>query len=809
MIGNMITRMLTSLLGMLLTVTVASAEEPAAARTSWRALLDDYCLACHSGAEPAAGLAFEELSPPGAEAPESAIWTRVLDAVEFAEMPPAGEAAPEEAVRQEWLDGIRRLLAATPHHRSAALRRMNRREYEYTLHDLLGIEVPLYDLLPEDGSVQGFDRVADGLNISSVLLEQYLEASQVAFDAVIRRIRPLPAATRRAELMEIQENIESVDKSKGGTIDVEQSFVKFTPGWPPARIDAAHPIEDGIYRCRVAVWPHDPGERTLAVAIYVGSLFGPETRKLIGIYDVTGSPQDPRIIEFTTHMDAGDTIHILPRIWPEHVTWRDKHEPRPGVGIVWAETHGPLDQAFPSLAQQRLFGQPPSLQMIEDQPIYMRHRKGVKLHVVESSLPREDAERIIREFLPRAFRRPVSDQELQPFVDLTLDRLRAGRSFEQAVRTGITAGLCSPQFLLLNRQPQVDDFELASRWSYFLWSSMPDEELLQLAADGRLRDRHVRQQQLERMLQDPKISRFVEGFTGQWLDLREIEFTTPSQKLYPEFDPLLQEAMLAETRLFFTHVLQQDLAVTNFIDSDFTFVNERLARHYGLHESAGSAIVWHEQLRQLQLPADCERGGVLTQASVLKVTANGTTTSPVLRGAWVLDKILNRPPPPPPPGVPAVEPDIRGATSIREIVEQHRAAEACASCHVRIDPPGFALEQFDAIGGARSFYRTLGDGQSIPGVKGYRRGPDVAPSGRLPDGRSFDDFSEFRRLLIERPEPFYRSLASKLLVYATGRAVTVADRPVVEAIVRQTRSAGGGLKSMIQAVIESELFLQP
>lgn len=800
----MSSRLFITILALMLGPGTIYATPADADANSATAFLKQHCVQCHGAETQEAALRFDQmaLANPSSSSNPSELWARMLDVMESGEMPPPDETQPSAAELKRVVDLISQHLQRTTAAIPPALRRLNRLEYENTIHDLLGIEVPLADLLPQDGSVQGFDNVADGLSISSVLMEQYLEAANVAFDAVIRRVQPLPVKTRRVQMMQVPENVESVQKKKGGTIAVEDSFVKFTPGWPPARLDDVHPIEDGVYRCRVAVWPHDPGERTLAVAIYVGALFGPETRKFIGIYDVTGTPENPRVIEFTSRMQEAHSIHVEPRIWPEHVTWRDKHEQRPGVGIKWAETHGPLDQSFPSIAQKQLFRDVEHITMLPDQPIYMRHRKGVKLHIVESSQARTDVERIVRDFAPTAFRRPVADDELQPFVDLALGRLDAGRSFEQAVRSGIVAVLCSPQFLLLNRSETVDGFTIASRLSYFLWSTAPDEELLRLASSGNLSDSTVRRAQVDRMLQDSRVQAFVDNFTGQWLDLRDIEFTTPAKKLYPEFDPLLQEAMLGETRHFFRHVLQQDLSVLNFVDSDFTFLNERLATHYDI-----AGITGQEKFQNVSLSTDSIRGGVLTHASVLKVTANGTTTSPVVRGVWVMDKMLGRPLPPPPPGVSAVEPDIRGAATIREQLLKHRKDASCAACHKRIDPAGFALEEFDAIGGARQWYRSIGDGEKLPGKKSYLRGPDVQSADQLADGRSFANFREFRECLKSDPEPVVRSLTTKLLVYATGRPVTVSDRLTVDQVVKRAGGTDAGLRSIIHAVVESELFL--
>ncbi len=782
----------------------AEAEPAAQPSAELAAFLQENCLRCHGPREQEGDLRFDGLAAPHADAEAAKTWARILEVLEAGDMPPKGEPRPKDEALARAVGSIQSALAAAAENPPLVLRRMNCREYENTVHDLLGIEVPLADLLPEDSSVQGFDNVADGLSISSVLMEQYLEAADTAFDAAIRRIRPLPPETRRAVLMEIEENITSVKKGNGGVIETDDAFVKFTPGWPPARIDAAHPIERGVYRCRVAFWPHDPGDRTVAVAIYTGSLFGPQTQKFIGVFDAVGTAENPRIIEFTTHLEEGHTIHILPRVWPEHVTWRDKHEKRPGLAIAWAETHGPLDQDFPSVSQKRLFGDSPTITMVEDQPIYMRHRRGVKLHKVESSTPREDAERIIREFIPRAFRRPVAEAEMQPYLELTLGRLEAGRTFEQAVRAGVTAVLCSPQFLLLNRTAEVDDYTLASRLSYFLWSTMPDEALLQRAAAGELSNPAVRHAEVERMLRDPRSAALVENFTGQWLNLREIEFTTPAKALYPEFDPLLQEAMLGETRSFFAHLVAEDLSVMNFVDSEFTFLKERLARHYGI-----PGVTGHEHMRKVEIPSESIRGGVLTQAAVLKVTANGTTTSPVIRGVWVMDNILGQPLPPPPPGVPAVEPDIRGATTIRTQLEQHREIESCNRCHKRIDPPGFALEQFDAIGGEREWYRSLGEGEKLPGKVNYRRGLDVEPAGMLADGRSFSNFPEFRSHLLEQQDDVARAIASKLLVYGCGRPVSPGDRGVVEGVVRAAEESELVLRSLFDGAVESGLFLSP
>jgi hypothetical protein len=362
----------------------------------------------------------------------------------------------------------------------------------------------------------------------------------------------------------------------------------------------------------------------------------------------------------------------------------------------------------------------------------------------------------------------------------------------------------SPDFLFLRERPgKLDDFALANRLSYFLWSTMPDAELLALAEEKKLGQSDILDRQVERMLVDPKVKSFTENFVGQWLGLRDIDFTEPDRRLYPEFDGMLKEAMVQEAYLFFDEVLKHDLTLMNFVASDFTMLNERLAQHYGIQGVKGHAF------RKVTLPQESHRGGVMTMASVLKVTANGTTTSPVVRGAWVLDRLLGTPPKPPPGGVPAIEPDIRGASTIREQLAKHRQIESCAACHTQIDPPGFALESFDVIGGWRDYYRSVGRGKPVT-IDGrrqpYAEGPAVDPADELADGRNFQNIDEFKQLLLADKEQLARGLTGKLVTYATGRAPQPADQPAIEAIVGKIRDKNYGLRSLVHEIVESELF---
>ncbi|MBL8826594.1 MAG: DUF1592 domain-containing protein [Planctomycetaceae bacterium] len=430
------------------------------------------------------------------------------------------------------------------------------------------------------------------------------------------------------------------------------------------------------------------------------------------------------------------------------------------------------------------------------------------LWTVHSEQPLVDADKLLASFLPRAFRRPVSAEVRQQYVARVDERLKAGDCFETAMRWAYRAALCSPDFLyIVEPRDELDDHALASRLSYFFWGSLPDERLTQLADAGELHKPDVLSSEVERLLGDRKSQRFIEDFLGQWLKLRAIAANDADRKLYPEFSPYLQDSMVAETRAYFRELLEKNLDASHLIRSDFVMVNEKLAKHYGIDGVQGS------QIRRVPLPAGCPRGGFLTQASILKITANGTTTSPVPRGAFVMARLLGQEPEPPPPNVPAVEPDVRGATTIREQLAKHRENTTCASCHAKMDPPGFALESFDVIGGYRTRYRSIGDGDAAPrgsidpfiGIS-FKLGLPVDASGELPDQRTFRDVREFQQLFAANQRPLLANLARQFTIYATGRDIAFADRGALASIVARTEQRGGGVRTLIHEVVKSELF---
>jgi hypothetical protein len=504
--------------------------------------------------------------------------------------------------------------------------------------------------------------------------------------------------------------------------------------------------------------------------------------------------------------------------------------PAPGVAVEWVEIEGPINESWPPASHRALFGdlpvkvwtkecgEPLPKQQVwprgnpysEPKDIYGEKGQKRPLVYVGSKEPAKDASRLLRGFLRRAFRRPATEAEVAEYAGMVKARLDAGGAFEDAMISAYRAALTSPEFLLL-REPvgTLDDDALATRLSYFLWSTLPDDELMAAADRHELSQPKALRAQTERMLKDPRAARFIENFTGQWLALRDLNATQPDRKLYPEFMPWLGEAMLMESHAYFSELVAHNLGITNLVQSDFAMLNEPLARLYGIDGVHG----W--EIQRVSLPPGSVRGGFLTQAAVMKTTANGTTTSPVKRGVFVLERMLGITPSPPPPDAGAIEPDVRGATTIREQLDKHRRNATCAGCHAKMDPYGFALESFDVVGEWRGKYRTMGgagpdkDRKLVNGHPvEYHFGLPVDCTGTVPDGRGFADVNELRALLAGDPKRLARAFTEQMITYATGAEVTFADRAVVESILDKTASSQYGVRSLIHEIIQSRLFRQ-
>ena len=852
------------------------------------------CGDCHADGASEGGFAIDELSWQPRQPAAFAKWVRVLDRVESGEMPPADSDQPRPQDRATFVRRLTGPLVAADRwaqqtHGRGTIRRLNRSEYQTTLSDLLHTDLAIAEMLPEDARRHGFDTVGEALNLSSVQVESYLAALDVALTQATTLYPKPPVDEFRLKLQEAATFMQVY--RKGGPFRVQADGVALFAPELFSHFNGVLPQwtapYDGRYRITVSAYTMQSDE-PVVLTLRAGGTGHSESAHVPSV-DLdhfvvpVGTPETPVDLTWEGDLQRGHYLHLSPSsLRPMRFANNEKGlETKigwdgPGVLVRHVDVAGPFFDQWPPASHRSLWGDlelasvenavplgDPNAHLRGDpdrvaEPALKRTKRDVgsnKRFVydgpvtigestfggepiyraapipkpvrsvlwVRSEQPHVDAERLLRDFLPRAFRQDageITDADVRPYLDIAKHWMTQGASFEQAMRTAYQAVLCSPQFLyhrdsLPAEGGTLSNAALAERLAFFLWNGPPDAELL--AAD--LADPSVRREQAERLLADPRRDRFLTHLLDEWLDLRLIDFTAPDSSLYPEHDVILQWSMLAETRAFGARMVDDDLPASSLVDTDFAMLNWRLARHYGLDdaaiEAAGLNAIDGMTPRRVPLPADSLRGGVLTQASVLKVTANGTTTSPVVRGVWVLDRLLGEPPSPPPPGIPAIEPDIRGAVSVRDQLERHRADASCAACHAAIDPPGLALETFDVIGQARTRYRRLhpkhGDDKPAftptPRPLRWADGAAVDASGEV-DGQAFADLEGYRRILLDDPRKLGRNVTEKLIIYSTGAAPSLADRETVEAILDANEGSGYGVRSLLLDVVASDLFAQ-
>jgi PAS domain-containing protein len=819
------------LLPILCLLTGLPAITNAAQAQPTRAFLEEFCTECHDSTTHKAGLNLETRPLDFSTHKDERLWTAVYDRVKDGSMPPKKADQPA----QEQRDTLLRMLGGVLQEHSLSrqnkegrvpLRRLNRTQVEDTLRDLLSLPaLEVKELLPEESLVAGFDNLSNAQSISGTHLVRYQQAADKALAATLplRPFSPIRVNLTGRQVFETPGKNEQFKRWKCWL--KEDAMVIPSKLWRPYTTIANPPAPvDGRYRFRVTGYGrHTNGAR---LPVTFNHLLSPQLSygKDLAWRDL---PADtPGVAEVVLNLQQGQVVDIFGWTLQERdmVLRKLKEEPAdtwdgPSLVLEHLEIEGPLD-TWPPQSYRALFGELPlqtqSERLAETNPKAApkprekrsaEEWRGDPLSPTPSE-PKADAERLLRTFLPKAFRRPVSEALLQHYLRVALRQFEEGTAFDEAMIETYKSALCSTGFLFFDEKPgPLDGYALAARLSYFLWNSMPDERLFTLAAAGGLSQPDTLRAEVERMLDDAKSERFTQRFAGQWLDLHKIDATTPDMKLYPEFDRILMESSVRETTLFFEEVLRHNRSVLEFVHSDWTFLNSRLAQHYGL---TPEKHLGHE-LEKVVLPPDSHRGGVITHASVLKVTANGASTSPILRGKWICERILGIDPPPPPKDVPAVEPDTRGATTIRQQLAQHRSTEACNGCHALIDPPGFALESYDVIGGWREFYRaSLSTGKTgvLPHYNNRRvnRGPNVEIGDRLPDGRPFADVEEYKRLILEDPDALAHSLVRRVLMFATGGEIQFADREVIEQIVSRLRAKNYGLRSLIHEVVQSRPF---
>lgn len=803
------------------------------------ALLERYCTECHDSDTHKGGLDLEKLPFDLTGRTTQSTWENIFERVQSGSMPPPKADQPGANERQKILAALQGPLLEASLQRQKTqgrvfLRRLSRSQYEDTLRDLLNLPaLEVKHLLPEESPVAGFDNISAAQSISGTHLVRYQEAADTALSAAIPAsdFTPIDLDVSGREFFEAPQRRKAFESHRCWVRDnamlipsnLNRPFYSVSPPTAPA---------DGLYRISLTGCGLNTDGKGLPVSFNFLEHPALQYGKDLDWRDLP--PDTPKTVTVNLTLRKGQKIDLVVWTLPHFVEFVSKLKDAPleqWSGPIFAIDHlkmeGPLDgfdaslEAWPPRSYRHLFGSLPLKTKLEcsaetdpKQRLVPREKRTAEMWRKDplqpvSTAPKEDAAALIRTFLPRAFRRPVTTEMVQHYVKIASRLMDDGIAFEEAMRETYKSILCSPHFLFFDEKPgALDAYALASRLSYFFWNSGPDDILLQSASTGALLKPQELRAQVERMLEHRNAQRFTAQFAGQWLELDKIDATTPDMALYREFDRTLMVSSVRETELFFDEILKNDLSVSNFVDSDWTFLNRRLAQHYGIHSEAPLGF----ELEKVALPKNSHRGGVITHASVLKITADGARTSPIIRGKWMCERILGINPPPPPTGVPALEPDIRGAVSIRQQLEKHRSTEACNSCHTVIDPPGFALESYDVIGGWREFYRvsvSTGKSELLPNYPGRRvnRGGNVEIGDKMPDGRPFADIEEYKKLVLMNPEAIARNLTSRLLTFATGADIQFADREIVDQIVARASAKNYGLRSLIHEVVQSRPFL--
>lgn len=802
-------------------------------------VLEKHCIECHDTDTAKGNLDLTALTFDPKDRSNRERWIRIYDRVEKGEMPPKDEDLPK-AQRVELLKTLDAAIFDADHAEILAngrgpLRRLNRDEYEQNLRDLLQLpDLDIRDILPEDREGHRFNKTSDMLDMSRVQLAAYLDAAEAALRAaMVTEREPPPVMKRRVvgtdlfpgtntfgnrEAMFFAKDNKFIelgrDKAKEAVTDESLELALFrSASWPylgtPKGIVAKHA---GHYRVRFSARAvlQQPGFTLLPAKQPVPMTF--RTRKPAGVDIINEVRASGGVIDIQPEMQVYETTVLLREgesfeysllglpmplaMNPNGSAPTYRYPPfpeggQPGIAVQWLEVEGPIPpSSWP----------PPSHRVLFDD-------LGIEMKPMHAQ---EDAKRLLRRFVKLAAREPVSEDDLQMFDALIRQRLDKGAPFSEAMLAGYKAFLASGDFIYLREPESADDhFAIASRLSHFLTNSRPDVRLLDLAAKKQLRDGKTLRDETTRLIASSGFDRFVKNFTDYWLSLRHVRRDDPDIRLFPEyrFDEYLVESMERETRTFFTAMIRDNLPASVLVKSDFVYANDRLAKHYNLPPLVGSAM------RKVSLPADSPFGGLLTQAAVLKVSANGTNTSPVVRGAWVMERLIGQPPPPPPPSVPAVEPDIRGAKTIRDLLALHTKSKTCAGCHAKFDPVGLALENFDILGGWRTRYRGVEEGERITGIDraghgfAYTLSAPVDSSGKLIDGREFKNVNDLKAILAANSRQLARNLLHQFTVYATGTPVRYSDRREIESMLDACEKDGYRVRDLMLALVQSRIFL--
>lgn len=769
--------------------------------------LAEHCHRCHDEKKHKGEFRVDNLSRDFLAGTSANKWAEVLDRVSSGEMPPKGEKKPtaaEAAHVAEWLaarlkEGEAARLAKRER---VSFHKLTREEYAHTVRDLLGVEFDYADPtgLSEDDAWNGFERIGSVMSLAPSHVEKYLAAADMVLaeafpdspDPKARKAAPKPGLNRYLRGIDLRTPSNQAEIEAAGLADKVR--VDMWPGHDLTRASPGRIPVAGYYKLRVQLSGLKPKNgRAPHLSVYAVNL-----DRMLHEQDVIAPEDKPIVVEFTTHLPA-DSLNVrfsndtpgpsnLPRSgragnraffsvkdgrlpWQMKLTDEEGEPLYPFLIVDWLEWTGPIQPEGLTFAQREYL--PASA---------------------------DGARTSVAKFVERAFRRPVTTEEVDRFARVAEKELKSGEKLESAMKAAFQAVLCSKEFLYLvegrsaaQANARLTDFELASRLSYFLWSSMPDEALLAAARAGKLHEPAELRAQVKRMLADAKGRHFAESFARDWLQLRQVGKFAPDKKLYPDYDSWLEKSMVRESVEFFREVLTKNLTLREFLDSNWTMVNARLAEHYGLPEALGS------EFRRVSLTPDSQRGGVLTHAATLSLTSDGQRHRPVHRGKWVMETILGKSPPPPPANVPAIEPTpaTQPKATLRMKLDAHKSNEHCAACHAKIDPLGLAFDNFDAIGRWRT-EEVVGDGVGA--------NPKVDATGELIDGRKFSGAADFKKLLLADLDKFNAAFVEKLATFALRRVMTVSDRDALAEIARQGKSADYRLAALVEALAGSELF---
>jgi hypothetical protein len=738
-------------------------------QTRIKLFLKQYCLDCHSGAKAKAGLALDVYLNESHARKDRKNWGAIQHVIAAGEMPPPDSKKPKPTKEEKefvlnWIESTLTKVDCSPDKPKdpgrVTIRRLNRAEYNNTIRDLCGIDFKPADDFPADDVGYGFDNIGDVLSFQPILLEKYLAAA----DRILSTALTIPELPKADKQTFRPQQITTIPRSAKTRIvepnGREINRIVFSSEGSASLPQNQNFTADGEYVLRFRGWGTQVGGEYPRVTIRVDG-------KDIQTFSVESDQAKPQVYEARARFSRGQK-----RIAVAFINeFKDDSKKAREFGLDFIEIEGPFN------------------------PDPLPESPSVKLLLIArpSNLAnaRQAAEKVLANFARRAYRRPVKPEEVTRLLKLFDLATAQGEPFEKAIQLPMKAVLISPHFLYrIEEDPKnpnevrtLNDFEFATRLSYFLWSSMPDEELFALAEKQQLRNPAILETQVKRMLKDPKAKALSENFAGQWLQLRMLNTLTPDTGYFPAWNEGLKAAMMREAELYFEHIVQNDRSILELLDSNYTFVNAQLASHYGIKGITGN------QFQKVTLP-DNRRGGVITMASTLTVTSNPTRTSPVKRGKWILENILGTPPPPPAPDVPELPPIGQLKGTLRQQMEQHRADPACAVCHAKLDPLGFGLENFDAIGA----WRTQDNKQ------------DIDASGELPGGEKFVGPAQLRQVLLGKADQFRRCFAEKLLTFGLGRGLEYYDKCAVDEIVATTKAKNDTFSALVMAIVTSDPF---